>query len=148
MNLRVAFLTTVAGAALAAPAGAATWPPSASGCGQNGPTMSDARPTAALASTTLRLRYTGAVRVLLRGNQTAAATVSITQAGGRSVGGTASGRYTCTTPGQGIVSLPLNHYGRTLVRRHGVLRVHLTLRLVNGSGVRNTVSLSGVIRPA
>jgi hypothetical protein len=83
----------------------------------------------------------------VRGNQTAAATVSITQAGGRRVGGTATGTYTCTTPRNSVVSLPLNRYGQTLVRRHGRLKVQLTLHLVNGSGVRNTIVLRGVIRP-
>ena len=148
MKLRLVLLAAGAWVVLAAPAGAATWPPADSGCGQSGPTKTQARPTAVLASKTLRLRTTGAVRVYLRGNQTAAASVSITQAGGRRVGGTAAGGYTCTTPKEGIVALPMNSYGRALVRRHGQLRVRLTLRLVNGSGVRDTVTLSGTIRRA
>lgn len=145
MNIGLALLTA---GALGAPAGAASVPPANSGCGQSGPTHSDARPTAALASKTLTLRDTSRVRVLVRGDQTAAVTVAITQAGGRRVGGTASGRYTCTTPGKSIVSLPLNRYGSALVRRHGELRVRLTLHLVNRSGTRNTIRLAGVIRRA
>lgn len=148
MHVRLGLLIAGSFAALAAPAGVASVPPTNSGCGQSGPTHSDARPTAALASKMLTLRYTGQVRVRVRGDQTAAATVAITQAGGRRVGGTPSGRYTCTTPGESIVSLPLNSYGRALVRRHGQLRVQLTLHLVNGSGMRNTVRLAGVIRRA
>src|SRR3954453_22466841 len=107
MKLRLALLTACAGAMLVAPAHAASPPPANSGCGDSGPTKSEARPTASLASKTLRLRSTGRVRLLVRGNQTAAATMSITQAGGRRVGGTDSDQYTCTTPGKGIVSLPL-----------------------------------------
>lgn len=148
MNLRLAVLAAGAFAALAAPAGATSLPPAGSGCGESGPTHSHTRPTASLTSKTLALRYTGRVRVRLRGNQTAAATVSMFQAGGRRVGGTPRGGYTCTRPGEGAVSLPLNGYGRALVRRHGQLGVRLTLRLVNGSGVRNTVRLSGVISRA
>ena len=132
---------------LVASAHATSLPPAGSGCGESGPTQSEARPIASLASKTLTLRDTGRVRLLVRGNQTAAATVSITQDGGRRVGGTNADQYTCTTPDTGIVSLPLNVYGRALVRRHGRLPVRLTVHLVNGSGVRNTVRLSGVIHP-
>ncbi len=126
---------------------AANWPPANSGCGENGPTMSSDRPTVELASDALGLRDTGRVRVSLRGNQTAATAVTIAQIGGRRVGGTASGTYTCITPAAGVVSLPLNDYGRRLVRRHGELKVTLAFRLVNGSGVTNTVRRVGVVRP-
>lgn len=146
MNLRLALLAAGAAGVVGPPAEAAQLPPANSGCGEYGPTRSDARPTASLSSRTLTLRYTGRVRMAVRGNQTAAATVSITQAGGRRVGGTQSATYTCTTPGRSVVALPLNSYGRALVRRHGQLRVRLILHLVNGSGVRSTVRLVGVIR--
>ena len=59
---------------------APTWPPANSGCGDDGPTMSSSRPTVRLTSTTMRLRDTGRVRIHLRGNQTAAMTVTIAQA--------------------------------------------------------------------
>ncbi|WP_205696541.1 hypothetical protein [Conexibacter sp. SYSU D00693] len=148
MGHRLGLLFTLGAAgALAAPAAAGSLPPVHSGCGDAGPTQSDTRPTASLASKTLTLRYTGRARMRLIGNQTAAVTVAITQAGGRRVGGTSEGGYTCSRPEAGLVALPINEYGRRLVRRHGSLRVRLTLHLVNGSGVRNTVRLSGVIRP-
>ena len=126
---------------------APTWPPASSGCGDDGPTMSSSRPTVRLTSTTLRLRDTGRVRIHLRGNQTAATTVTIAQVGGKRVGGTRAGGYTCTTPRNGIVALPLNAYGRRLVQRHGRLAVKITFRLINGSGVTNKRVLPGVIKP-
>jgi hypothetical protein len=95
-----------------------------------------------LVSTMLTVGDTGRVRMLVYGgDQTAAATVSITQESGRTVGATPSGGYTCTTAGESTILLPLNHYGRALVRRHGNIGVRLTWQLVNGSGVRNTVGL-------
>ncbi|MGH8733331.1 MAG: hypothetical protein ACREVB_06580, partial [Burkholderiales bacterium] len=133
--------------ALAAPGSAAQSPPANSGCGEAGPTMSEARPTVRLTSTTLRLRDTGRVRIHLRGNQTAAMTVKIAQVGGKRVGGTTEDGYACATPRAAIVAVPLNAYGRRLVRRHGRLEVKLMFRLINGSGVTNTRSLGGVIRP-
>jgi len=137
----------VAAGALAAHASAARSPPATSGCGDNGPTMSDSRPTVRLTSATLRLRDTGRVRISVRGSQTAAMTVKIAQAGGKRVGATAAGGYTCTIPTDSVVATPLNAYGRALVRRHGRLVVKITFRLINGSGVTNTRVLSGVIRP-
>lgn len=109
--------------------------------------MSSSRPTVRLTSTTLRLRDTGRVRIYVRGNQTAAMTVNIGQIGGKRVGGTSAGGYTCTTPSNGIVALPLNAYGRKLVQRHGRLAVKITFRLINGSSVTNKRVLSGVIKP-
>jgi hypothetical protein len=74
-------------------------------------------------------------------------TVQIAQVGGRRVGGTSPVGYTCSAPGDSVLALPLNAYGRALVRRHGRVAVKLTCRLVNGSGVTNVRVLSGVIRP-
>lgn len=147
MKLQVVLSTaTVAVAVSAGTAGAAPAPPINAGCGRSGMTHSAAEPTVSLASSALTLRYYGEVHGVVRGSQTAAVTVSMKQAGGRLVGGTTGHTYTCTVPNRSSVSLPLNIYGRTLVRRHGRLAVRLTLQLVNGSGVRNTVHLSGVIR--
>ncbi len=84
---------------------------------------------------------------VMRGNQTAAMTVKVSQVGGKRVGGTMPGSYTCATPNAGVVSVPINAYGRKLVRRHGRLAVKLTFRLINGSGVTHTRVWSGVIRP-
>lgn len=147
--LIVAALAALASApaAHAATGPAATWPPANSGCGEDGPTSSSDRPTVALTSRALRLGDTGRVRAQVRGDQTAATTVTITQAGGKRVGGTVAGTYTCATPARAVVSLPINDYGRKLVRRHGRLEVTLTFRLVNGSGVQSTVRRSAVIRP-
>jgi hypothetical protein len=133
--------------AVATHASAADWPPANSGCGDDGPTKSVAEPTVRLTSATLRLRDSGRVRLSVRGNQTAAMTVKIAQAGGKRVGGTTAGSYTCTTPENSVVAAPLNTYGRTLVQRHGRLAVKITFRLINGSGVRNTRVLSGVVKP-
>jgi hypothetical protein len=125
----------------------APWPPANAGCGDDGPTMSVAPPTVRLTSDTLRLTPKGGVRIRLRGNQTAAMFVKISQVGGMRVGGTQSGTYTCTVPGNFINSHPLSDYGRRLVRRHGRLAVKLTFRIINGSGVTNKRVLLGVIRP-
>lgn len=138
---------TVLAGAVAARATAAALPPVNSGCGDDGPTVSDVTPTLRLTSATLRLRDSGRVRVFVRGTQTAAMTVKIVQVGGKRVGGTSAGGYTCTTPGSSVVALALGAYGRKLVRRHGRLAVKITFRLVNGSGFRNTRVLSGVIKP-
>jgi hypothetical protein len=147
MRPRGALLLVGLTVALAANASAAEFPPANSGCGDDGPTMSESRPTVRLTSAALRLRDTGRVRIHLRGNQTASMTVRIAQVGGRRVGGTNPGGYTCTTPRESIVAAPLNAYGRRLVRRHGRLAVKLAFRLINGSGVTNTRVLSGVIKP-
>ena len=124
------------------------FPPAGSGCGDDGLTQSASRPTLTLTSATLPLRDTGRVRIYIRGTQTAAMTVKMAQVGGRRVGGTNPGGYTCTTSGTSVVAPALNAYGRKLVARHGRLAVKLTFRLVNGSGVRHTRVWSGVIRPA
>jgi hypothetical protein len=139
-------LISAGGCAAVAAHASAQSPPARSGCG-DGSTISDRRPTVRLTSTTLRLRDTGHVRIYLRGNQTAAMTVKIAQVGGKRVGGTTAGTYTCTTPGNGLVAVPLDAYGRKLVRRDGRLPVTLTFRLINGSGVTNKRVLSGVIKP-
>ncbi|MCP9491566.1 MAG: hypothetical protein MSC31_17075 [Solirubrobacteraceae bacterium MAG38_C4-C5] len=79
-------LIVAALAALGAPAAhaasdpGATWPPANSGCGEEGPTMSTEAPTMGLSSAELRLRDTGRVRAQVQGDQTAATTVTITQA--------------------------------------------------------------------
>lgn len=125
----------------------APWPPANSGCGDDGPTASDIQPTLRLRSATLRLRDSGRVRISVRGNQTAAMFVKIAQVGGKRVGGTAAGSYTCTTPRDSVIAPSLNAYGRKLVRRHGRLAVNITFRLINGSGVTNKRVLSGVIKP-
>jgi hypothetical protein len=133
-----------------APPTPATAPPVASGCGDDGPTMSASRPTMTLPRT-LTLRSTGRVRIVLTSaSQTAAATVKLAQAGGRRVGGTAPGTHTCTNGARAssTVSVPLDAYGRRLVRRHGHLRVRVTLNLVNGSDVTNRVRGLAVIRPS
>jgi hypothetical protein len=133
--------------AFAAQASAAELPPANSGCGDDGPTMSDMKPTVRLTSATLRLRDSGRVRLYVHGSQTAAMTVKIAQVGGKRVGGTSAGGYTCTTPRNSVLALPLNAYGRKLVRRHGRLAVKIAFRLINGSSVTNTRVLSGVIKP-
>ncbi len=125
----------------------APWPPAIAGCGENGSTSSDIRPTVRLTSATLRLTPRGGVRIRLRGNQTAAMFVKIAQIGGKRVGGTDRGVYSCTVPGSFISSQRLSDYGRKLVRRHGRLAVKLTFRIINGSGVTNKRVLSGVIKP-
>ena len=92
---------------------------------------------------------TGDVRIRLSdANQTAGAIVRLIQRGGRSVGGTASGKYTCTDASVGAetAAVPLNDYGRRLMRRQGSLRVTLRFRLTNGSGVTNTIQRAAVIR--
>ncbi len=146
MRTQAALLLVGLTGAFAAQASAAELPPANSGCGDDGPTMSDMKPTVRLTSATLRLRDSGRVRVYLRGSQTAAMTVKIAQVGGKRVGGT-TGSYTCTTPRNSVVAMPLNAYGRKLVRRHGRLAVKITFRLINGSGVTNKRVLSGVIKP-
>lgn len=141
-------LIAVGGAgALVTHASAADVPPANSGCGDDGPTKTDGQPTVRLTSATLRLRDSGRVRISVRGNQTAAMTVKIAQVGGKRVGGTAEGSYTCTTPRNSVVAPALNTYGRKLVQRHGRLAVKITFRLINGSGVTNKRVLSGVIKP-
>lgn len=145
MNARLALCVVAAYALLGATAGTASVPPVQAGCGAGGLTRSAASPAVALASGALTLRSTGRAGAIVSGNQVAAATVSIKQAGGRRVGGTAPGTYTCTAPGESVVALPLNRYGRALIDRDRKLLVQLTWRLVNGSGVRSTVRLSGVI---
>jgi hypothetical protein len=124
------------------------FPPVNAGCGAYGMAMSQNRPTVRV--TSLRLRDTGQVRIGVRGNQTAATKVRIAQDGGRRVGGTPADGYTCTRPDVNTtsrISVPLNAYGRKLVRRHGRLPVKVTFRLINGSGVTNTRVVSGVITP-
>lgn len=126
--------------------------PANSGCGENGPTMSSRVPTVYLTSATVRLRDNGRARFFLRGTQAAATTVRITQVGGKRVGGTEPRTYTCTPDGSGpdgsgVVSLPINAYGRKLVKRNGRLKVKLVFHLVNGSGVRHTRVQTSVIRP-
>lgn len=143
--LLASFSALFATAATPASTGAET-PPVGAGCGPNGPTRSATPPTAALASSTILLRDTGRIRMLVRGNQTAGATVVVSQAGGRRVGGTDGSTYTCIGPGTEAVALPLNAYGRALVRRHRQLRVLVRMRLVNGSGVGDTVALTGTVR--
>ncbi len=133
----------------ASSAGAVIWPPSGpSGCGEL--TRSDEKPFVSV----LRdgwLRYTGKARIFLPSStQQAAATVSITQAGGRRIGGTLGFMYTCTPAPAGpsaYVALPITDYGRRLIRRHGRLSVTVTLRILNGSNVRNVVRQRVTIRP-
>ena len=133
--------------ALVPPASAAGPPASAQGCGEEGLTETRKRPTVTLTSATMRLRETGRARIFLRGTQTAAMTVKVSQVGGKRIGGTPSGGYTCATPDAGFVAVPITAYGRRLVRRHGRLAVKLTFRLINGSGVRHTRVWSAVITP-
>jgi hypothetical protein len=135
-------------AVVAVPANAEVTPPANSGCGENGPTMSSERPTVTLPSTIWFRRSTGRVRIHVRdGNQVAAAAVRIRQRGGRLVGGNTNHSYTCIDRRPAaIIALPLDDYGRTLIRRNARLRVTLTFRIINGSGVRNTISRSAVIR--
>ena len=125
----------------------APWPPANSGCGDDGATRSDIRPTVGLTSATFRLTTRGRLRIRLRGNQTAAMFVKVAQVGGKRVGGTERGTYNCMAPGNFLNSPLLSDYGRKLVRRHGRLVVKLTFRIINGSGVTNKRVLSGVIRP-
>ncbi|MEJ7894376.1 MAG: hypothetical protein WKF94_17235 [Solirubrobacteraceae bacterium] len=116
------------------------------GCGENGPTKSEEKPTARLPSTMV-LRYTGSVRMRVTGtNQIAGATVRLIQRGGRKVGGTASGTYTCIDPAYKTTGAPLTDYGRRLVRRHGSLQVTVVFHLINGSGVTNTIERKATIR--
>jgi hypothetical protein len=133
---------------LAAPA-SADLPPTNSGCGEAGSTKTDVRPNVTFGQS-MTLRYTRRARlVLTNANQTAAATVRVVQAGGRRVGGTPAGGYTCISDDQtrSAVAIPINEYGRRLVKRNGRLRVTVTFRIVNGSGVTNTVRGTAVIRP-
>lgn len=126
-----------------------TFPPANAGCGAWGMAMTQTPPTVTV--TSLRLRDTGRVRIGVRGNQTAATTVKIAQVGGKQVGGTLPGTYTCTRRDVNVIStmsVPLNAYGRKLVRRHGRLPVKLTFRLINGSGVKHKRVVSSVIKPA
>lgn len=150
MRTRLATLAVVglaASAGIAAPTSASHLPTTANaGCGDDGLTASPNRPTVRLTTATVRMRDTRA-RIFLVGDQTAAMTVKIAQVGGKTVGGTPHGSYTCATRGPGVVSTSLNAYGRALVRRHGRLAVKLTFRLINGSGVRHTRVWSAVIRP-
>ncbi|MDP1847603.1 MAG: hypothetical protein Q8K79_07420 [Solirubrobacteraceae bacterium] len=125
----------------------APYPPAHAGCGEGGLTASQNRPTVRLASATLRLRDTGNVRIFVRANQSSATKVKIAQVGGKRVGGTVPGSYTCANPEKILVSAPLNNYGRKLVRRHGRLAVKITFRLINGSGITNKRVLSGVVKP-
>lgn len=134
---------------IAVPA-SADLPPTNSGCGDAGSTKSAERPTVTLGQS-MTLRSTGRARLVLsNANQTAAATVRIAQAGGRRIGGTPSGGYTCISHDQprNVVAIPIKAYGRRLVKRNGKLRVSVTFRIVNGSGVANTVRGTAVIRPA
>lgn len=143
----LAVVGLAASAGIAAPTSASHLPTTANtGCGDNGLTASPNRPTVKLTSATIRMRGTRA-RIFLRGNQTAAMTVKISQVGGKKVGGTMHGGYTCATPEPGVVSTPLNAYGRKLVRRHGRLAVKLTFRMINASGVRHNRVWSAVIKP-
>ena len=142
----LAVVGLAASAGVAAPTSASHLPTANAGCGDDGPTMSPNRPTVRLTSATVRLRVTRA-RIFVRGNQTAGMIVKIAQVGGKTVGGTPHGTYTCATPEAGVVSTSLNGYGRKLVRRHGRLAVKLTFRLINGSGVRHNRVWSAVIKP-
>lgn len=147
LAVALAVIAASGAGALTAHASTGDLPPAHSGCGDDGPTKSDSHPTVRLTSATLRLRDSGRVRISMRGNQTAAMTVKIAQVGGKRVGGTAAGSYTCTTPRNSVITPSLNAYGRKLVRRHGRLGVKITFRLINGSGVTNKRVLSGVIKP-
>jgi hypothetical protein len=121
-------------------------PPANAGCG-DGTAKSDIQPTVKLSSATLRTTPQRHVHILMRGTQTAGMFVKISQVGGKRVGGTEPGSYTCASPGTFTISIPLSDYGRKIVRRHGRLAVKLTFRLINGSGVTNKRVLSGVIKP-
>lgn len=129
------------------PALDAPWPPANSGCGEDGPTRSEKRPTVTLASPVLRLTRTGVLRIRLRGNQTAAMFVKVAQIGRKRMAGTERGSYTCTTPGNFTYSTRLSDYGRKIVRRHGELSARLRFRLINGSGVTHIRDWNSVIRP-
>lgn len=83
----------------------------------------------------------------MRGNQVAATKVRIAQVGGRRVGGTEPRSFTCAAPRNSVISIPINAYGRKLVRRNGRLAVKITFRLINGSGVKHARVWSGVIKP-
>ena len=129
----------------------ALFPPAGAGCGENGLTRSQNRPTVRLTSTTFPVRGTntgvgGRVRIPIRATQTAASNVKIAQVGGKRVGGTIGG-YICTEPTKRTASVAVNGYGAKLVKRHGRLAVKVTFRLINGSGVTHTRVWSGVIRP-
>jgi hypothetical protein len=147
LALAIAAIAASGAGALTAHASDVNLPPANAGCGDDGLTTSDSQPSVRLTSATLRLRETRRVRIFVRGTQTAAMTVTIAQVGGKRVGGTSAGGYTCTTPSNSIVALPLNAYGRKLVQRRGRLAVKITFRLINGSGVTNKRLLSGVIKP-
>jgi hypothetical protein len=132
------------------PSMTAVFPPAGAGCGENGLTRSQNRPTVTLTSTTFPVRGTktgvgGRVRIPIRANQTAASNVKIAQVGGKHVGGSVG--YICTEPTKRTASVDLNGYGARLVQRHGRLAVKVTFRLINGSGVTHTRVWSGVIRP-
>ncbi len=93
------------------------------------------------------LRDTGSVRMRVTGaNQTAGATVRLTQRGGRKVGGTASGRTLAPFPTPADIGVPLTDYGRRLVERHGSLQVTVVFHLINGSGLTNTIERQASIR--
>lgn len=150
LKLKTLLIVTCVVVPVASQAHAEVTPPADSGCGSSGPTKSAATPTVRLA-TALSATQTGRVRLrLLDATQTAAVAVRIRQKGGRLVGGNTNHSYTCTTADahDKTVSVPLNGYGRALLRHRDRLVVTVTLRLINGSGVRNTVSRSAVIRPA
>ncbi len=122
------------------------FPPSNAGCTDAGSTRSATAPTVRLASSRLVLRPTGRVRMVLRGSQTAAATVTLKQRGGKLVGGTARGGYTCVVAGESTIGIDLNAYGRRLVARNGRLPMTATFRLTNGSDVKRTQVLVGTVR--
>lgn len=127
---------------------AATWPPANSGCGDDGPTQSASVPTVRLTSASLRLRDTGRARIYLRGNQTAAMTVTIAQVGGKRVGGTTPAN-TPAPPRPGTASW-LRRSMPTAASSCGEMagwRSRSPSGLINGSGATNTRVLSGVIRP-
>ena len=138
IRLIVPLLTLIGALAIAPTASAAI----GAGCGEAGPTRSDAAPFARVRSEALAIDE----RVRLysfAANQTAGATVRLDDTeGGTVVAETPAGQYSCVTPASSShrIGVPLTAAGARRLRSRGSVTARGTLMLVNGNGVTRSVS--------
>jgi hypothetical protein len=145
MSIRLALpLVSLAGTLAIAPATSAAI---GAGCGESGPTRSDAAPFALVRTEALAVN--GHVRLdSFAANQTAGATIHLDDVdGGDTVAETPAGRYACVAPASSSrrISVPLTDAGAKLVRSRGSITARGTLTLANGNGVTRSVFFTTTI---
>jgi hypothetical protein len=117
------------------------------GCGESGPSRSDAAPFARVRPAALAIN----ARVRLESfaaDQTAGATVRLDAVGGgTTLAETPAGQYTCVAPASATrrITVPLTRAGIAKLRAQASVTVHGTLALVNGNGVTRSVSFTTTI---